>query len=261
MDMINALWSLSPNKGKGSSIALLDTGVDLSHPDFRDADILSADMVSPGRKGDDIDGHGTSCAGIILSIAPNCTLLSGRIMDRSGSFTYDCLISGLYWAGAHKADVICICSGDRQDDTFAEKKISELAASGCITLAAVGNHGKQGLGSGLFPARSPRSFAIGTANANGELSFFTNVPGDKAVYCLPGEEFRASSPGGSHQLMTGTSASAAALAGVLGLIASAPDRAAGVNWDEVMIGGSEKCSSPRGDYMLIDPLKLFSRVV
>ena len=260
MNMINALWSVSPNKGKGSRIALLDTGVDLVHPDFRDADILSADMVSPGRKGDDIDGHGTSCASIILSIAPNCTLLSGRIMDRSGSFTYDCLISGLYWAGTHKADVICICSGSREPDIFVENKISELAASGSITLAAVGNHGKQGPGAGFFPARSLRSFAIGTANNEGGISFFTNLPGDKPVYCFPGEEFNATSLGASPRLMTGTSASAAALAGVLGLVASEHDRVAGMNWEDVMIGGSSECKSPRGDYMLVDPLKLFSRV-
>jgi subtilisin family serine protease len=261
MDLIDALWNRSPNRGKGSRIALLDTGIDLSNSVFNGADILTTDLVSPGSKGNDIDGHGTSCASIILTIAPNCTLLSGRIMDRSGSFTYDCLIGGLFWASTHKADIICICSGDREADTLVEKKISELAAAYCITVAAVGNHGRQGMGAGLFPARGPGSFAIGTANTNGELSYFTDVPAEKPVYCLPGEEFPSASLGGSHQLITGTSASAAALAGVLGLVVSGRNRAVGMDWEEVMAGGSSKCNSPRGDYMLVDPMKLFSAAV
>jgi subtilisin family serine protease len=255
-----SLWERAGNRGEESRIALLDTGIDLSHPRFAGANIVCGDLVSPGGTGRDIDGHGTACASLILSLAPHCTLLSGRILDRGGSFTYDCLISGLYWAGARKADIICICSGARQPDALAESKIMDLAAGGCAVVAAVGNHGRQGQGAGVYPARSPACFAVGTANDAGEVSFFSNLPKDKDVFCVKGEEFSAATLNGSHQPMTGTSASAAFLAGVLGLVASRR-RSNGETWEMVLGKACSKRTSPRGDYLLFDPSGLFSQAV
>lgn len=259
MDM-NRLWDITPGKGEGSRIALLDTGVDVSHPDFRNSDIICGDMINPGDRGWDIDGHGTACAGIILAIAPRCTLLSARIMDRGGSFTYDCLISGLYWAGIRKADVICICSGARHSDLLVETRLAELEKEGCITLAATGNHGKHGAGAGVFPARSPACVAVGSATSAGELSHYTNVLQEKPVYCLPGEEFKAASLGGSYVLLSGTSASAAAMAGVLAL-SGGRDGVDRRNWNDALDSASLKKSSSRGDFRLVDPSKLLSQVV
>jgi len=254
----SALWEIAGNKGEGSRIAMLDTGIDLSHPDFSGADIVCGDLISPGGRGRDIDGHGTACASLILGMAPRCTLLSGRILDRAGSFTYDCLISGLYWAGARNADVVCVCAGARHSDSLVESKISELAAAGCVVVAAVGNHGRQGPGAGVFPARTPGCLAVGSANDAGDVSFFTNLPDDKDVFCLRGEEFRTVTLNGSHQLMTGTSASAAFLAGVLAL-AAGRRRLTGESWESIIRNACSRRTSARGEFLLLDPERLFSQ--
>ncbi len=261
MDIVASLAAfrdIAGNGGEGSRIALLDTGIDPSHPNFRNADIVVGDLIDPGGKGEDIDGHGTACAGLILSVAPRCTLLSGRIMDRGGAFTYDCLISALYWAAIRNADVICICSGARHTDLLADKKLGELEQTGCITVAAIGNHGRQGSSAGVYPARSSGCLAVGTATSNGELSSFTNVPEGKDLYCIPGEEFETAALNGSRQLMIGTSASAAVMAGMFGLLVAAR-RNSNAKWSESLLNASSKRTSSRGDYLLVDPARLLNQ--
>lgn len=248
----SSFWDVAGNKGEGTRIALLDTGVDRSHPQLRNANIVAADLINPGGSGIDIDGHGTACAGLILSIAPGCTLLSGRIMDRGGAFTYDSLISALYWAAIQKADIVCICSGARHSDLMCESKLTDLEKEGTIVLAAVGNHGAQG--PGAFPARSNSCVAVGTANTSGELSSFTALPAGKEVYCLPGEEFIT----GSQGFITGTSASTAAMAGIFGLLVASGGASNGL-WKHKLAYASRGHHSERGYYFLVDARRLISQ--
>ena len=84
---IPTVWAKT--QGKGVTVAILDTGCDLDHPDLVDAIVDKADFTS-SRSVDDEDGHGTHCAGIVgarknnggfVGVAPKCDLLIGKVLS------------------------------------------------------------------------------------------------------------------------------------------------------------------------------------
>jgi subtilisin family serine protease len=256
------LWSLAGNRGEGARIALLDTGVDIHAPEFRDAQIILKDFCNPGGPGLDADGHGTHCAGAILSAAPACTLLSGVIASRSGFFTYDAFFSALRWCMTEKTDVVCICTGERFADDLVHRRIWELAQCGCPLIASVGNGGESGSGAGIFPARHPEVIAVGSVDDRGELSDFTDLPADAEVFCVPGEDFQGPWPGNQHAVLSGTSVSAALIAGMLGLVVSdkRKNRIVEPGYLKALVReASVRKESARGSYLVVDPVELINR--
>jgi subtilisin family serine protease len=254
-------WARAGNQGSGIVVAMLDTGIDISHLDFSSAHIVSKDACDPDASGYDIDGHGTQCCGIVHGVAPACTLLSIRILPVSGSFSFDTLLTGLSIAASHNADVVCICSGDRNVDPDVEEAVTMLTQSGCTVVAAVGNRGRTGPRAGLFPARCKDAMAIGTADIGGELSSFTELPADKQVICLPGTEFIVPMAGGNRTTITGTSASASYAAGLFALAINQSGKTLkGRKLAAFVAARTEARKSNRGDYLLLDPLRLVTPV-
>jgi subtilisin family serine protease len=256
--MTDKLWQISGTRGGGVRIALLDTGIDLGHSAFADSDIIVRDICNPQGDGRDIDGHGTECAGIIMQVAPQCTLLCGRILDRSGGFTYDALLGGLNWAIANNAHLVCICSGERFDDEYISRKVTTMASRGCYVVAAIGNHGRTGTRAGVYPARSPGALAIGSADTEGVLSRYTDLPADKDIFCARGELFNAPGLGGSFSEITGTSASACWMTGVLALYLSQGRERSGPMHERVQTCSTRQASE-RGSYWIFDAEKFLSQ--
>jgi subtilisin family serine protease len=250
-------WRLAGNKGEGVRVAMLDTGIDSGHPAFSDAHVIAQDFCG-GNAGIDVDGHGTQCCGIILQTAPACTLLAGRILVNSGTFSSDALFAGLMWARRNDADVICVCTGERIKDVDVEDLVTQLFREGRIVAAAVGNQARNGAGAGLFPARCLDALAIGSAEEDGSLCSFTELPLDKEVMCLSGTHFIAPVPGTAYADVTGTSMSAALAAGLIAL-----KRKQKVE-DLSIAGLFRDCcdhqESARGPYRVLDPAKFLSRV-
>lgn len=254
--MTDKFWQVGGTRGKGIRIALLDSGINKRHPVFRDKDIVLRDICNPQGNGMDIDGHGTQCAGIILQVAPSCTLLSGRILDRSGHFTYDALLGGMNWALSQKAHIVCVCSGERFEDPDISGKVTKLASAGCCTVAAIGNHGRTGMRAGVYPARCADALAVGSADATGILREYTDLPGDKDVFCPAGDTFMAPDLGEAFQEIMGTSASACWIAGIVALHL-AGGRPSPTNTE--LLTRIKSCSTPhtsaRGSYWVFDPEK------
>src|SRR4051794_23754163 len=114
--------------GGGATIAIVDTGVDLNHPDLKDkllpgADFVSSEPCTPGAQ--DTNGHGTHVAGIaaastnngigVAGTAPEAKILPVRVLDPDGSGTGPDIVAGIKWAADHGAQVINLSIGEGID--------------------------------------------------------------------------------------------------------------------------------------------------
>jgi hypothetical protein len=116
---INAVRAdASPYTGKGCVVGLVGTGIEVSHPAFREVTFIQKDFTGTGNQ--DENGHTTHTAGTILGrpvdnkrfgVAPGVTeVLSAKVLDRNGSGTREVILAGLQWIADHqrRVDVICV---------------------------------------------------------------------------------------------------------------------------------------------------------
>jgi thermitase len=132
-------------------IAILDSGVDRTHPD------LAAKVISPGHDfaNDDDDAtddnwHGTHVAGIaaadsnnaegIAGVARNCRILPVKVAGADGTGFYSWIIDGIIWAADQGADVINLSMGGDYDDPFLEDACKYAFDRGVVVVAAAGNN-------------------------------------------------------------------------------------------------------------------------
>lgn len=155
---------LNANKGAGVAVAVIDTGIDLSHPDLS-ANILSANKscVSGTRNANDDNGHGTHVAGTIaaadnsigvVGVAPQAKLAAVKVLNKNGSGTWSSVICGIDWVtanaalygikvanmslgGAGTSDNNC---GNTNSDAL-HKAICNSTAKGVTYVVAAGNNG------------------------------------------------------------------------------------------------------------------------
>jgi serine protease len=175
-------WEVS--KGKGATVALLDTGVafedfdtferapDLAGTtfvpghDFVDGDEHPNDDLNP--QASDRPGHGTHSASIIAAttgnglgsagVAPEAALMPVRVLDTSGSGTDDQIAAGIVFAADHGAQVVNMSFDSPQDRPMTKAAVAYAASKGVTLIAAVGNTGRPPVG---FPAAYPEVIAVG----------------------------------------------------------------------------------------------------
>src|SRR6266567_5314036 len=106
-------WAFGETKGKGVRACILDSGVETDHPDVGKVD--EAIVISVGEDDEviaetdtegDLCGHGTACAGIVRSIAPECSIHSVRVLGAGYTGSGPVLLAGLRWAVEQGYDVI-----------------------------------------------------------------------------------------------------------------------------------------------------------
>lgn len=137
--------------GKGVRMAMLDTGVDESHPELSGKIAQSYELVrgrggsyacEPRSGADEMD-HGTACAGIILGLAPDVELHSVKVMGGNARGSSDELVAGLAWAVEQRMDVVNISAGTM--DRGSRSKLADVTDkafyNGVIVVAAAHNQG------------------------------------------------------------------------------------------------------------------------
>lgn len=223
--------------GDGIVVAVLDTGVDLVHPelvtrlahggfDFVDADPVPADDangVDDDRDGD-VDegvGHGTYVAGLIALVAPDATILPVRVLDSDGSGTTWTLMQGLAYAAASGARVINLSLGGAWAGDLADRQLERLEQAGIVVVAAGGNDAVDGSGAMVYPAAAEGVVGVTAIDGvSGAAASFANS-GSWLDVAAPGVAITSTFPGGRYAIWGGTSASAPLVAGVLALAAAA----------------------------------------
>jgi type VII secretion-associated serine protease mycosin len=236
-------WS----KGAGMTVAVLDTGVDGHHPDLVGRVIQGPDYTGRGRRpGNRYWGrHGTAMASIIaghghgpgrtagvVGVAPLAKILSIRVTwenddpersDRTQvNRTRDAVAKGIRYAVDHGAQVINMSLGGGKmiydGNPIEEDAVRYALSKGAILIASAGNDGA-GLNRTNFPAAYPGVTAVGAVDRNLRPAKFTNRH-DYVSVAAPGVDIISADAGRSYVQGTGTSPSAAIVAGIAALVRS-----------------------------------------
>jgi subtilisin len=238
---------VGPNSptGKGVTIAVLDSGLDRCHPDFRWR-VPDEDFVSfIGGTADDNDDHGTHCAGVACGrgttpsgsrygVAPDARLIVGRVIDKQASPTLDMeLILGMLWAHSRGADIISLSIGTPQRRCDPTSRIFDIVATvlldhGTIIVGAVGNstNRQRGIERPIHhPVDSPDILAVAALEADGNVCFCScpSLCGQRdPALAAPGRDIYSAIPVGidaatPYTAKTGTSSATALAAGLAAL--------------------------------------------
>lgn len=218
-------------RGTGVDIAVVDTGVDRTHPDLAGrtttggSSLGSAAQVTEGSGGVDPHGHGTHVAGIaaatadngigIRGVAPEARIMPLRVLDSSGSGWNADVAAGITWAVDHGAEVINLSLGNTQQSQAVTNAITYADAAGVVVVAAAGNGGAGALPH--YPAADNRTVAVASVDPDGSLSDFSTT-GSYVDVAAPGRSILSTVPGGGYSYMSGTSMAAPFASGVAALL-------------------------------------------
>jgi subtilisin len=204
--VLGATWGLirckvppSVRSGNGIKVAVLDTGMDLGHPDFAGRVIVPRSFV--GQPVQDLHGHGTHCIGTACGpkappgttprygIGFRTSIFVGKVLSNSGSGSTAGVLAGINWAIANRCTVISMSLGSQSPVQAAYTAAGAAALSkGCLIVAAAGNAGSQ---TGA-PANSPTIMSVASLDSNLRPSSFSNF--GKVEIAAPGRDVFSSVP-------------------------------------------------------------------
>jgi subtilisin family serine protease len=178
----------------GVVIAVLDTGVDMTHPDLS-AKVVSAghDFVNDDEDATDDFWHGTHVAGVaaadtnnsegIAGVAWNCKILPVKVMGAEGEGYYSWIIDGIVWAADQGAKVINLSLGGDADDPFLEDACKYAHDKGVVLVASAGNDAA----AVVYPAAyDDYVLAVAATDYNDEWTDFSNF-GPQVDVAAPGQ--------------------------------------------------------------------------
>jgi subtilisin family serine protease len=229
-------------------IAVLDTGVDLDHPELKGRIAQGADFVNlegldtRGFVGDftgyddvpdDEVGHGTHVAGIIAArglkmeegVAPRCSLIAVRVLatmkdgDRLvGAGIVDNINTGIKWAVDHGADIINMSLGIRHvGGGLPHQDVIHYALAKNVTVVAAS--GNDGSAEAYYPGALDGVFAIGATDEQGQVAGFTSY-GARIMVVAPGSRIYSSFAHHGYAFASGTSQAAPFVTGAIALMKS-----------------------------------------
>lgn len=210
-----------PTGGRGPLVALLDTGVDASHPDLRPviARSLARSFVG-GSALVDPRGHGTHLAGVIAAVGGNgrggagiarARIMPIRVADAAGDADIASVVAGIDWAVSRSARVIAIPLGGTTASIAERRAVERAVRSGAVVVAAVGNGGRVG-SPPEYPGADPHVLTVAALRVGGGR-LPASTQGPQVVVSAPGAAIWSTAPGGRYRARSGTSVAAAVVAG------------------------------------------------
>lgn len=257
------------NKGTGIGVAVIDTGIDLTHPDLKANIIANTSCIRSNKNGNDDNGHGSHVAGTIaaldngvgvVGVAPQAKLAAVKVLNSSGSGTWSSVICGIDWVTANAAQYnikvanMSLGGGGTSDNNCGNsngdalhKAICNSTAAGITYVVAAGNDGTDT--STSVPAAyddsvitvsaladsDGKSGGLGSATSYGADDMFASFSNFGNVVDLgaPGVNIFSTWKGGSYNTISGTSMATPHVAGATALyIKSHP----GSLWSQVRDG-------------------------
>ena len=210
--------------GTGVTIAILDSGIDASHPDLQGKLVAGWNMYDNNGDTTDVYGHGTKVAGSaaaasnngvgVTGVAWNAKLMPLRISDTSGYAYYSTIANGIYWAADHGAKVVNISYAVQGSATI-QTAANYLKSKGGIVVNSAGN-------SGMIDNTAANSALI-SVSATGSTDTLTSWSsfGPYVDVAAPGSGIWTTTRGGGYAAVSGTSFSSPIAAGVVALMMSA----------------------------------------
>jgi len=251
-----ATWGLqatrvlsSPYRGRGIRVAILDTGLDLRHPDFSGRAVVTKSFAGQ-LPIDDANGHGTFCAGVACGpeqpaqaprygVAPAAELYVAKVLDDNADGTDGNVLAALDWAVRNRCAVASmsigtpVAVGDSYPRVYEEVAARALAA-GTLLIAPAGNSSQRPdtIAPVEHPANCPSILAVAAVDQSLTVAPFSNgglnPDGGDVDLAAPGIAIASASPRPTlYQLGSGTSMAAPFVAGIAALLAEADREARG----------------------------------
>jgi subtilisin family serine protease len=207
-------------------VAVLDTGVDASHPELKGALVAGRDIIHGNDNPADDNGHGTAVAGVVAARGDNgiglagacwlCRVMPVKVLGADGTGMTADVAAGIIWAADHGARVINMSLGGPGTTAALSEAIQYAAGKDTVVIASAGNNG---LAIPFYPAAESSVIGVAASNEDDRLYSWSNH-GAWVQVAAPGCN-DAPWPGGGYVSFCGTSAAAPLVAGVAALIRSA----------------------------------------
>ncbi len=230
---VNALKAWDLTKGSHNvRIAIIDTGVDYTHPDLKgNVDSASGyNFVNNTKDAMDDHGHGTHCAGTIGAIHNNQIGVSGvmaevsiipiKFLDSSGSGSLEDAVKAIDYATGLNVDLMSNSWGGGGPSEAMLAAIGHAAEKGILFTAAAGNSSSNNDSSPSFPANYnlPNVISVAALTAQNDLAYFSSYGRNSVHIAAPGHNILSTIKGGKYEIMSGTSMATPHVSGVLGLL-------------------------------------------
>ncbi len=203
------------------TLAVLDTGVDATRPDLAHRLIGGYSAFAGASARRDPNGHGTWMTSIALAVDPSARVMPVQVLNGAGYGEDSDIIKGLVWAADHGANVILMSFTGAAYSPDLQRAIDYAWSKGAVVVAATGNSGSS---SPTYPAGDAKVVGVSATDPVDHLWSGSNY-GVDTFLAAPGVDITADAVGGGTTSVTGTSASAALVAGGAALLLGADPKA------------------------------------
>jgi subtilisin len=218
---VKAPGAWESSQGKAIKVAVLDTGIDGTHPDLSSNYKGGISFVPEESTPMDFNSHGTHCAGTIaarlngvgvVGVAPAAYLYAVKVLNRMGSGNFSWIIAGLDWCIKNGIRVVSMSLGGPEAPAALEAMCNLAWSRGLLLVAAAGNDG----GAVGYPARYASVIAVSAIDSGNVIAPWSSR-GPEVELCAPGVTILSTIPGTGHGSKSGTSMACPHVAGAAAL--------------------------------------------
>ncbi|RZU72118.1 type VII secretion-associated serine protease mycosin [Micromonospora kangleipakensis] len=269
LDELQARTAWRSSTGRGVIVAVIDSGVDGSHPDLAGQVLPGTDLVTPdGADGPDPVGHGTTVAGLIagrndddrgvVGLAPDARILPVRVLDEENRYDDAMIVAkGVRWAVDNGARVINLSLGGSGDSPALAAALDYAFARDVVVVACTGNLATSTSPKVWYPAREPGVLAVAGLERNSENLWSGSITGRAAILTAPATALIGARPGG-YWPVQGTSFASPLVAATAALVrARYPQMSAGDVVNRLITTAKDLGPTGRDDrfgYGMVDPV-------
>jgi len=226
IDRIDAELSWGSTTGDPIKVAVVDTGIDLTHPDLAANIKGGINTINPQKSPNDDNGHGTHVAGTIgaldntigvIGVGPQIDLYAVKVLGKNGSGFLSDVIEGLDWAVANHMQVVNMSLGASVDIQAFHDAVIRANSAGIVEVAAAGNSG----GAVGFPAAYPEVIAVSATDTSNNIASFSSR-GPEVDLAAPGVSIYSTYKGSTYRTLSGTSMASPHVAGAAALVLTTP---------------------------------------
>ena len=224
-------------------VAVVDTGVQLNHPDLAARLVPGWDFVNKDNRPGDDNGHGTSVSGIvaatsnsigIVGMCSRCRLMPVKALAANGTGWWTVAAKAIIWAADHKADVINLSFGGPTTGSTLQNAINYARSKGAVVVGAAGN---SGVSTPFYPAAMPGVISVAAAETRDLRFDWSNYSTSWVDLAAPGCTW-ATVRGGDYDGFCGTSAAAPIVSGIAALVESAKPSLTGAQIESILFGST-----------------------
>jgi subtilisin family serine protease len=260
------------------TVAVVDTGVDLSHPDLApnlwtnpgevpgngiddDADgyvddVHGVDLLNGDGDPRDDNGHGTHVAGIVAArgengigvagVAWRARIMAVKVLDSHAAGDMSAVARGVRYAVAHGARIVNVSLSGPIGGADIGDAIDEARAAGVVIVAAAGNTGTDLDVTPAYPAAlaAPNLVAVTSSDRRGALTRRASFGRASVDLAAPGQDILSTARGGGYEFRSGSSTAAAQVSGALALLAGARPGLAGEALRSALLSAARRSSLP-----------------